>query len=70
MTDAYEATQSDAQSAVEREPVLRLASLLWRLRRAMTTETGLHLRRYRQARQLLPAFFVTSRGNNPAKDTG
>jgi hypothetical protein len=31
----------DAQSAVERELVLRLASLLWRLRRATTLETGL-----------------------------
>jgi hypothetical protein len=31
----------DAQSAVERELVLRLASLLWRVRRATTTETGL-----------------------------
>src|SRR6516165_1885865 len=31
----------DAQSAVERELVLRLASLLWRLRRAMTMEAGL-----------------------------
>ena len=31
----------DAQTAVERELVLRLASLLWRLRRATTTETGL-----------------------------
>ena len=31
----------DAQSAVERELVLRLASLLWRLRRATTVETGL-----------------------------
>ena len=31
----------DAESAVERELVLRLASLLWRLRRATTTETGL-----------------------------
>jgi hypothetical protein len=50
----------DAQSAVERELVLRLASLLWRLRRATAMETGLfeiqaeHLRGYRQARQLLP----------------
>jgi hypothetical protein len=50
----------DAQSAVERELVLRLASLLWRLRRATAMETGLfeiqveHLRNYRQARQLLP----------------
>ena len=50
----------DAQSAVERELVLRLASLLWRLRRATTMETGLfeiqaeHLSSYRQTRQLLP----------------
>jgi len=51
----------DAQSAVERELVLRLASILWRLRRATTMETGLfeiqadHLREYRQTRQVLPA---------------
>jgi hypothetical protein len=50
----------DAQSAVERELVLRLASLLWRLRRATIMETGLfeiqaeHLRDYRQNRKLLP----------------
>lgn len=31
----------DAQSAMERELVLRLANLLWRLRRATTMETGL-----------------------------
>ncbi len=31
----------DAQSAVERELVLRLASLLWRLRRASSIEAGL-----------------------------
>ncbi len=31
----------DAQSTVERELVLRLASVLWRLRRATTIETGL-----------------------------
>src|SRR5690348_6371909 len=31
----------DAQSAVERELVLRLASVLWRLRRAISMETGL-----------------------------
>src|SRR5436190_17025372 len=60
---AFEATiiaDYDAQSAVERELVLRLASVLWRLRRATTMETGLfeiqleHLRDYRQDRQLLP----------------
>ena len=50
----------DAQSVVERELVLRLASILWRLRRATTIETGLfeiqagHLRDYRQSRKLLP----------------
>jgi hypothetical protein len=48
----------DAQSAVERELVLRLASLLWRLRRATTMETGLfdiqaeHLRGFEKARQV------------------
>ena len=51
----------DAQSAVERELVLRLASLLWRLRRATSLETGLfeiqadHLSEFRQARSVLPA---------------
>jgi hypothetical protein len=51
----------DAQSAVERELVLRLASILWRLRRTTTIETGLfeiqaaHLRDYRQNRPLLPS---------------
>src|SRR5947199_1819285 len=57
----------DAESAVERELVLRLASLLWRIRRATTMETGLfeiqarHLlefRRKRDAQQsLVPGFF-------------
>jgi hypothetical protein len=47
----------DAQSAVERELVLRLASLLWRLRRATTIESGLfkiqarHLLQFRRGRQ-------------------
>src|SRR6201987_426772 len=47
----------DAQSAVERELVLRLASLLWRLCRATTIESGLfkiqakHLLQFRQSRQ-------------------
>src|SRR5271170_446151 len=51
----------DAQSAVERELVLRLASLLWRLRRATTMETGLfeiqadHLNEFRQTRKVNPA---------------
>ena len=49
----------DPVSAVERELVLRLASILWRLRRATTMETGLfeiqadHLHNYRENRQLL-----------------
>jgi hypothetical protein len=47
----------DAQSAVERELVLRLASLLWRLRRATAIESGLfkiqakHLLQFRKRRQ-------------------
>lgn len=47
----------DAQSATERELVLRLASLLWRLRRATAIESGLfkiqarHLLQFRQRRQ-------------------
>ena len=35
------AANYDAESAVERELVLRLASLLWRLRRTTSIETGL-----------------------------
>jgi hypothetical protein len=35
------AADYDAESAVERELILRLASLLWRLRRATSIETGL-----------------------------
>jgi hypothetical protein len=45
----------DAQSAVERELVLRLASLLWRLRRATTMETGLfEIQADRQPQQVQP----------------
>jgi len=50
----------DVQSAVERELVLRLASLLWRLRRATAMETGLfeiqadRMREFRQGRQTQP----------------
>jgi len=50
----------DAESAVERELVLRLASVLWRLRRATTIETGLfdiqadHLRGLMQPNQSRP----------------
>jgi hypothetical protein len=49
----------DAQSAVERELVLQLASILWRLRRAALMETGLfeiqadHLHNYRENCQIL-----------------
>src|ERR1700752_4898257 len=51
------AADYDAQSAVERELVLRLASLLWRLRRATAIESGLfriqakHLLQFRRRRQ-------------------
>ena len=64
----------DAQSAVEREPVLRLANLLWRLRRAGTMETGLfeiqadHLNTFRQARKAFPAprnFYASLERANP-----
>src|SRR4051812_40387052 len=50
---AFEATiiaDYDVQSAVERELVLRLASLLWRIRRATTVETAMF---EIQARQVL-----------------
>ena len=53
-------TDYDAQSAVERELVLRLASLLWRLRRATAIEAGLFKE---QARQLLQ-FRQTRRGSH------
>ena len=61
--DDYEAFEMavtadfDAQTAVERELVLRLASLLWRLRRATTIESGLfkiqaqHLSHFRRRRK-------------------
>ena len=51
------AADYDAQSAIERELVLRLASLLWRLRRASAIESGLfriqakHLLQFRRGRQ-------------------
>ena len=45
MTSSY-----DAETAVERELVLRLASLLWRLRRATSIETGLFQIQTEQAR--------------------
>src|SRR4051794_7815365 len=60
----------DAQSAVERELVLRLASLLWRIRRATTIETGLfeiqarHLLEFRRKRDaqrsLIRRFFPST----------
>jgi hypothetical protein len=62
----------DAQSAVERELALRLASLLWRIRRATTMETGLfeiqarHLHDFRSKRDaqqsLIHRFFPSSSG--------
>jgi hypothetical protein len=53
----------DAQSAVERELVLRLASLLWRLRRATAIESGLfkiqarHLLQFRRRRQAIDGVY-------------
>src|SRR3984957_3016746 len=52
------ASDYDARTAVERELVLRLASLLWRLRRATAIETGLfkiqaeHLFQFRRRKQI------------------
>src|SRR5215470_5644790 len=59
--EAAIAADYDAQSTVERELVLRLASILWRLRRATTIETGLfeiqagHLTNFRRTHQIPPA---------------
>jgi hypothetical protein len=70
----------DAQSAVERELVLRLASALWRLRRATALETGLfeiqaaHLSGFREARQLPPAsrevLYTLFRPTDPGRHGG
>jgi hypothetical protein len=59
------ASDYDARTAVERELVLRLASLLWRLRRVTVIESGLfkiqakHLREFRRQR----IYQKTSTGN-------
>jgi hypothetical protein len=69
----------DARSAVERELVLRLASLLWRLRRATAIETALFeiqakdLQQFRQAAQaeLSSRAVVYALGQpEPEKSTG
>ena len=68
----------DAQSAVERELVLRLASALWRLRRATAMETGLFeietdhlnnagtttLRLQSPSREVVYALFRSDNGGN------
>lgn len=72
----------DAQSAVERELVLRLASVLWRLRRASAIESGLfkiqarHLLQFRQARrahqqrqQIIDDLYGNAVAIDPAKPT-
>jgi hypothetical protein len=69
----------DAQSAVERELVLRLASALWRLRRATAMETGLfanetdHLLDAGTAPQLPPpardVVYALFRSHTPGKDS-
>src|SRR4051794_14285570 len=67
----------DPHSAVERELVLRLASLLWRIRRATSMETGLfeiqarHLldfRRKRDAQRSLARRFFPSTDLNDGVD--
>ena len=69
----------DAQSAVQRELVLRLASLLWRIRRATTVETGLfeiqarHLLEFRRKRDaqrnLVHCFFPSTDLHKGVKST-
>jgi len=73
-------TGYDAQSAVERELVRRLAGVLWRLRRATTMETGLfeiqadHLSALRRARQGGPgsqeALYALFGRSMPARSSG
>jgi hypothetical protein len=67
----------DARSAVERELVLRLASLLWRLRRATAIESGLfriqakHLLQFRHRRQThheRPKIIESTYRNAPATE--
>src|SRR4051794_5087091 len=66
----------DAQSAVERELVLRLASLLWRIRRATTMETGLfeiqarHLLEYRKGRDTQGSLIHCLFGPTDVNDDG
>jgi hypothetical protein len=70
----------DAQSAVERELVLRLASLLWRLRRATAIETGLfeiqaeQLEGCRRTQHVQPEtqqiVYAMFRRNEPTKPVG
>jgi hypothetical protein len=70
----------DAQSAVERELILRLASLLWRLRRATAMETGLfeiqadQLKECRSARHVAPEprqiVYAMFGQNRPTKPLG
>jgi hypothetical protein len=60
-----------AQSVVARELALRLASLLWRLRRAAHLETGLfniqasHVRSFRRRRNNLPAAPFSDQQSRP-----
>jgi hypothetical protein len=57
-----------AETAVERELVLRLASLLWRLRRATSIETGLLQNIVGHSRTQLPAPAAGLRPNHPWTD--
>ena len=75
--EAAVAADYDARSAVERELVLRLASLLWRLRRATTMETGLfeiqaeNLREFRQdrhSREIIYAIFGKANSSDADSD--
>ena len=66
-------SEFDATTAIERELVLRLASLLWRLRRATAVETGLlqiqsvilHEARQGRSAQTLHQYGIHRRGCGP-----
>src|SRR5437773_11819935 len=66
----------DAQSTVERELVLRLASLLWRIRRATIMETGLfeiqarHLLEFRKSREAQQSSIQRLFGPTDSNDHG
>jgi hypothetical protein len=69
---AFEATvisDYDAKTTVERELVLRLASLLWRLRRATSIETGLFQIHAERSRENDPMSQLSLSADGVCRDT-